>query len=102
MHVEFIEKIQKDGSFEITISEGAESLKEAIAGKYVFPQKLVISKEQKEENREGLKDIITGAFCLQDIKGSTFNVRNEKDEILGEYKRSMYDGLQNISVDHDH
>ena len=102
MHVEFIEKIQKDGSFEITISEGAERLKEAIEGKYVFPQKLVITKEQKEENREGLKDIITGAFCLQDIEGSTFNVRNEKDEILGEYKRSMYEGLEKISVNHDH
>jgi len=100
MHVVFVEKELKDGSFEITIAEGAKELKTAIAGEYVFPEKLILTKEQKEENRDGLKDILTGAFCLQDIKGSTFTVKNEKDEILGDYNRSLYDDLRDVGVDH--
>jgi len=64
MHVGFVEKTLEDGRFEVSIVEGQEELKTAIAGKYVFPEKLILTAQQKEENKEGLRDILTGAFCL--------------------------------------
>lgn len=94
MHIIFLETIKEDGNFELTIEEGAEDLKKAIGDKYVFPKKMVLTKQQKEDNKDGLMDILTGAFCLQDFEGSTFEVRNPKGEILLEYHKSLYDDLR--------
>ncbi|MBE9505067.1 MAG: hypothetical protein IME96_12930 [Proteobacteria bacterium] len=90
MHIEFVEKINTDGNFEITIEKGSEGLKKEIAGKYTFPQKLILTKVQREENKDGLMDILTGAFCLQEIQDVTFIVRDEQGEPVDEYNNSLY------------
>lgn len=93
MHIVFFEKILENGNFEITIKEGRETLKNAIGSKYVFPEKLVLTAEQKEENKDGLKDILTGAFCMQDFQDATFEVVNEKGEKIKDYYRSLFEGI---------
>ncbi len=93
MHVGFVEKVLEDGRFEVSIVEGREELKTAIAEKFVFPEKLILTPEQKEDNREGLRDLLTGAFCLQGIKDVTFTVKNEKGESLDDYSKSLYDKI---------
>ena len=93
MHVGFVEKTLEDGRFEVSIVEGQEELKTAIAGKYVFPEKLILTAQQKEENKEGLRDILTGAFCLQGIKDVTFTVKNEKGDTIDDYSKSLYDKI---------
>lgn len=98
MNLVFLEKINEDGSVEITIKEGADGLKNVIDGKFVFPEKLVLTAEQKEENKEGLRDLLTGAFCFQEIAGISFTVVNEKGELIADYMRSLYDDLTDIEV----
>ncbi len=93
MHIEFVEKVNADGNFEITIYKGAEDLRKEIAGKYPLPKKLVLTKEQKRENKDGLMDLITGAFCLQEIPNVSFIVRNENGKTLDEYYCSLYSDL---------
>jgi hypothetical protein len=93
MHLVIVEKTLANGNVELTIKEGAEELKKAIAGKFVFPQKLVLTADQKLENKAGLRDILTGAFCIQDIPGATFTVINENGDEISDYKRSLYDGI---------
>lgn len=94
MHLVFLERELADGKLELTIRQGGEELKRAIGRKYTFPEKLVLTKEQREENKDNMKDILTGAFCLQDLEGVTFVVRNEKGETLGDYYKSIYDGIE--------
>ncbi len=98
MHLVFLERIDENGNFEITIKEGAEGLKEVIDDKFVFPQKLVLTAEQKEENKEGLRDLLTGAFCFQEIGGVSFTVVNEDDVLVPDYMRSLYDDISDIEV----
>lgn len=98
MHLVFLERVLEDGSFEITIKEGAEGLKKVIDAEFVFPKKLVLTAEQKEENKEGLRDLLTGAFCFQEIGGVSFTVVNEKDELVSDYMRSLYDDLSDIEM----
>lgn len=98
MHLVFLERVTEDGSFEITIKEGAEGLKKVIDAKFVFPKKLVLTAEQKEENKEGLRDLLTGAFCFQEIAGISFTVVNEKNELVPDYMMSLYDDLSDIEM----
>ena len=98
MHLVFLERVLEDGSFEITLKEGAEGLKKVIDAKFVFPKKLVLTAEQKEENKEGLRDLLTGAFCFQEIAGISFTVVNEKGELVPDYMMSLYDDLSDINV----
>ena len=98
MNLVFLEKVNEEGSFEITIKEGAEELKNVIDDKFVFPQKLVLTAEQKEENKEGLRDLLTGAFCFQEIGGISFTVVNDNGELIADYMRSLYDELADIEV----
>ena len=93
MHVGFVERVLEDGRFEVSIVEGREELKAAIAGKFVFPEKLILTAQQREENKDGLRDILTGAFCLQGIKDVIFTVRNEKGEPIKDYSKSLYDQI---------
>lgn len=93
MHIKFIERILENGNYEITIKEGKETLKKAIEGKYIFPEKLILTKEQKEENKVGLKDILTGAFCMQEFPNMSFEVENEKGEKISDYSKSLFDGV---------
>jgi len=94
MHIEFVEKVNADVNFEITIQKGLEGLRTEIAGKYPMPKKMILTKQQKKENMEGLMDILTGAFCLQEMQNVTFIVRNENGKILDEYFNSLYSELR--------
>ncbi|MBE9532354.1 MAG: hypothetical protein IME98_06060 [Proteobacteria bacterium] len=98
MNLLFLERVNEDGNFEVTITEGAEELKGVIEKSYVFPEKLVLTAEQREENKEGLRDLLTGAFCFQEIAGISFRVVNEKGELIPDYMRSLYDDLSDIEV----
>lgn len=93
MHIVFLEKKLADGRFEITIRQGREELKRAIGRKYTFPEKLILTKQQREENKDCLKDILTGAFCLQDFENVTFAVKNEKGDVVDDYYRSLFDDI---------
>lgn len=94
MHIEFAERVNADGSFEITIQKGLEGLRKEIAGKYPLPKKLILTKEQKKENMDGLMDLLTGAFCLQEIPNVSFIVRDENGKTLDEYYNSIYNDLR--------
>jgi hypothetical protein len=98
MNLVFLEKVNEEGSFEITLKEGADELKKVIDGKFVFPEKLILTAEQKEENKEGLRDLLTGAFCFQEIGGISFTVVNEKGDLIADYMKSLYDDLADIEV----
>lgn len=95
MHLVFLEKELDDGKFEITIKKGREELKRVLGRRYEFsfPEKLVLTKEQKIENRDCLKDILTGAFCLQELENVTYVVKNENGEPLDDYSKSLYDDI---------
>ena len=93
MHITFVERVLADGSFEISIVEGSKELKKAISGEYTFPKQLILTKEQKEENKDGLKDLLTGAFCRQDMENVTFTVTNEKGAVIDDYSKSLYDDI---------
>ena len=69
MNLLFLERVDEEGRFEVTITEGAGELKKLIDPSFVFPEKLVLTAEQREENKEGLRDLLTGAFCFQEIAG---------------------------------
>ncbi|MDD5435743.1 MAG: hypothetical protein PH343_09975, partial [Nitrospira sp.] len=73
--------------------QGIGDLKKAIGGKYAFPEKLVMTGEQREENKDCLKDILTGAFCIQELDDVTFVVKNERGDTLPEYYKSIYDDI---------
>ena len=98
MELLFLERVNEDGNFEVTITEGAEALKGLIDKSFVFPEKLVLTAEQREENKEGLRDLLTGAFCFQEIAGISFRVVNEEGELIPDYMRSLYDDLSDIEV----
>lgn len=98
MNLVFLERVNEDGNFEVTITEGAEELKGVIDKSFVFPEKLVLTVEQREENKEGLRDLLTGAFCFQEIGGISFKVLNESGELISDYMRSLYDELSDIEV----
>ena len=93
MHIVFLEKELSDGRFEITIRQGREELKRLIGRKYVFPEKLVLTKEQREENKDCMKDILTGAFCLQELEDVTYVVKNENGDTIEDYFKSIYDDI---------
>jgi len=93
MHIVFLEKVLDDGRYEISILEGADELEKSISGEFTFPKKLILTAEPKEQNRDGLRDLLTGAFCLQGLSNVTFKVRNEKGEDLDDYSRSLYDSI---------
>jgi len=93
MHIVFVEKVLADGRYEISIVEGAQELEKAIAGAFIFPRKMILTREQKEENREGLRDLLTGAFCLQGLPDVTFTVNDEEGKVLSDYARSLYDTI---------
>ncbi len=94
MHIVFLEKRLSDGKFEITIRQGKEELKRLIDKSYTFPEKLVLTGEQREENKDCMKDILTGAFCLQELEGITFLVVNERGDAIEDYNKSIYDDVQ--------
>ncbi|MFQ5586443.1 MAG: hypothetical protein ACE5GF_06450 [Thermodesulfobacteriota bacterium] len=96
MHIVFVERVLDDGRFEISIVEGSEELEKAIAGEFVSPKKLILTREQKEENKEGLRDLLTGAFCLQGLPDVTFTVKNEKGEEIDDYASSLYNSIGTI------
>jgi hypothetical protein len=98
MNLIFLERVDENGNYEITLKEGADGLKEVIDDKFVFPQKLVLTAEQKEENKEGLRDLLTGAFCFQEIAGISFQVVNENGDLVPDYMSSLYDDLTDIEV----
>ena len=93
MHIVFLEKELSDGRFEITIRQGREELKRLIGRKYVFPEKLVLTKQQRDENKDSLKDILTGAFCLQEFENVTYVVKNENGDTIEDYFKSIYDDI---------
>lgn len=93
MHIVFLEKKLPDGRFEISIRQGREELKRAIGREYTFPEKLVLTKQQREENKDCLKDILTGAFCLQDFENVTFVVKNETGDVVDDYYKSLFDDI---------
>ncbi len=93
MHITFVEKVLADGRYEISIVEGSEELEKAIAGEFTFPEKLILTKQQKEDNKDGLKDLLTGAFCIQDKANATFTVTNEKGVVIDDYSKSLYDDI---------
>jgi hypothetical protein len=93
MHIVFVEKVLADGSYEIHIAEGSEDLKKVISSEFVFPEKLVLTKEQKEQNKEGLRDLLSGAFCFQGMPSVSFTVKNEKGEKIDDYSSSLYDSI---------
>ncbi|MCC7202205.1 MAG: hypothetical protein IT393_05990 [Nitrospirae bacterium] len=94
MHLVFLEKELSDGKFEITIRQGRDELKRLIGRKYTFPEKLVLTKQQREENKDCMKDILTGAFCLQEHEGISFVVKNEKGDTIEDYYKSIYDDIE--------
>ncbi len=93
MHIMFVEKVLADGSCEISIVEGSKELKKVIAGEFTVPKKLILTKQQKEENKDGLKDLLTGAFCIQDKENVTFTVTDEKGAVIDDYSKSLYDDI---------
>lgn len=99
MHIVFVERVLDNGNYEVTIKEGREALKKAIADKYVFPEKMILTREQKEENKDGLMDILTGAFCMQEFQDMSFEVRNEKGEKISDYSKSLFDDLRGGHAD---
>ena len=98
MKMVFLERELEDGRLEITIKEGASELKGRIEEDFVFPEKLILTKEQKEENITGLRDLLTGAFCVQGFEDLYYQVFNEEGEQLVEYYKSVYDGMENIPL----
>ena len=62
MHIMFVEKVLTDGSYEISVVEGSKELKKVIAGEFTLPKKLILTKQQKEENKDGLKDHLYSPF----------------------------------------
>ena len=94
MQIVFLEKKLSDGKFEITIRQGRDELKRLIGRKYTFPEKLVLTGEQREENKDCMKDILTGAFCLQELEGITFVVKNERGDTIEDYYKSIYDDIE--------
>ncbi len=93
MNIVFVERVLADGRYEISIAEGSKDLEKAITGEFIFPKKLILTKEQKEQNKEGLRDLLTGAFCLQGLENVTFTVKNDKGEEIDDYSRSLYDSI---------
>ncbi len=93
MHLVFVERVLDDGRYEISLAEGAEDLEKAIAGKFIFPKKMILTKEQKEQNRDGLRDLLSGAFCFQGMENVTFTVRNEEGKDIDDYSKSLYDSI---------
>jgi hypothetical protein len=93
MHIVFVEKVLADGRYEVSIAEGSEELEKAISGEFTFPKKMILTAEQKEQNKDGLRDLLTGAFCLQGLPNVTFKVRNEKGDDIDDYSRSLYDSI---------
>ena len=93
MHIVFLERKLNDGKFEITIRQGRDELKRLIGRKYVFPEKLVLTKEQREENKDCMKDILTGAFCLQELEDVTYVVKDVAGETIEDYYKSIYDDI---------
>ena len=93
MHIVFLERKLSDGKFEVAIKQGLEELKSTIGKKFTFPEKLVMTGEQREENKDCLKDILTGAFCIQELDDVTFVVKNERGDTLPEYYKSIYDDI---------
>lgn len=90
----FMERELSDGKIEVTLRQGKDELKRAIGNKFPFPQKMILTKEQREENKENMKDLLAGAFCLQEMEGVPFVVKNEKGEVLEDYNKSAYDKHQ--------
>lgn len=90
----FMERELSDGKIEVTLRQGKDELKKAIGNKFPFPQKMILTKEQREENKENMKDLLAGAFCLQEMEGVPFVVKNEKGEVLEDYNKSAYDKHQ--------
>ena len=41
-----------------------------------------------------MKDILTGAFCLQELEGVTFVVKNERGDTIEDYHKSIYDDIE--------
>lgn len=93
MQIVFLEKVLDDGRYEISIVEGADDLEKSISGEFTCPKKMILTAEQKEQNKDGLRDLLTGAFCLQGLPDVTFKVRNEKGEDIDDYSRSLYDSI---------
>lgn len=93
MHIVFLERVLDDGRYEITIRKGKEELKRALGRKYVFPEKLVLTKQQRDENSDCLKDLLTGAFCLQEFENVTFVVKDENGETIEDYYKSLFDDI---------
>lgn len=87
----FLERELPDGRVEITLRQGREQLKRAIGNKFPFPEKMILTKEQRESNKNNMKDLLAGAFCLQELEGVPFVVQNEKGEVIGDYDKSAYD-----------
>lgn len=93
MMLVFLERELPGGKVEITLRQGRDELKRAIGNKFPFPEKLVLTKEQREENKDNMKDLLAGAFCLQELEGVPFIVRDEKGETLEDYFKSAYDNI---------
>lgn len=87
----FLERELSDGKVEITLRQGKDQLKRAIGNKFPFPEKMVLTKEQREQNKNNMKDLLSGAFCLQELEGVPFIVQNEKGETIEDYDKSAYD-----------
>src|SRR3972149_2981493 len=94
MHIVFLEKKLSDGKFEITIRQGRDELKRLIGRKYTFPEKLVLTGEQREENKDCMKDIITGAFCLQELEVLCFFPKNQRPRPKSDYNNSIYNDIE--------
>jgi hypothetical protein len=93
MMLVFLERELPGGKVEITLRQGRDELKRAIGGKIPFPEKMILTKEQREENKDNMKDLLAGAFCLEELVGVPFVVKNEKGEILEDYYKSAYDNI---------
>jgi len=89
----FLERELPGGKIELTLRQGRDELKRAIGTKFPFPEKMILTKEQREENKDNMKDLLAGAFCLQELEGVPFVVRNEKGETLEDYFKSAYDNI---------
>lgn len=87
----FLERELSDGKIEITLRQGKDQLKRAIGNKFPFPEKMILTKEQREQNKNNMKDLLAGAFCLQELEGVPFIVQNEKGETIVDYDKSAYD-----------
>lgn len=87
----FLERELPDGKIEITLRQGKDQLKRAIRNKFPFPEKMILTKEQRESNKNNMKDLLAGAFCLQELEGVPFIVQNENGETIEDYDKSAYD-----------